>query len=160
MRCVVCGKVAKSKADGSKGGPKWEGPLCSAHLEKLRRNGDPRISKKAGPPKGVPLKRVGGERYAKGDGYIKVWLPSHPNSDKTGHVLEHRLVMSEDINRPLESHETVHHINGNRSDNRIENLELWSGKHLKGARVRDQIEEAITLLKRHGYQVTKERTCE
>lgn len=68
--------------------------------------------------------------------------------------------MSEDINRPLESHETVHHINGNRSDNRIENLELWSGKHLKGARVRDQIEEAITLLKRHGYQVTKERTCE
>jgi len=61
VRCVVCGKVAKSKADGSKGGPKWEGPLCSAHLEKLRRNGDPRISKKAGPPKGVPFKRVGGE---------------------------------------------------------------------------------------------------
>ena len=57
-------------------------------------------------------------------GYITVHEPSHPMADKSGNILEHRLVMSEHLKRTLKTIEHVHHINGNRSDNRIENLIL------------------------------------
>src|SRR3990167_8157540 len=57
-------------------------------------------------------------------GYKLVHLPNHPASDGRGDVLEQRLVMMEKLGRILESHELVHHRNGIKSDNRLENLEI------------------------------------
>ena len=63
-------------------------------------------------------------------GYVLVYCPEHPNANKGGgkYIFEHRLVMSNYLKRPLEKGEIVHHINGDRTDNRIENLALHSNE--------------------------------
>ena len=53
-----------------------------------------------------------------------VYSPNHPNVTKLGYILEHRLVMEKKIGRYLKPREVVHHINKDREDNRLENLEL------------------------------------
>lgn len=64
------------------------------------------------------------EGFSKSEGYMRIWNPSHPMANQSGYVPEHRLVMAEHLGRMLTSDEHIHHINGNRMDNRIENLEL------------------------------------
>lgn len=65
-------------------------------------------------------------------GYIQIWKPEHPNAKMGGYIHEHRFVMSEFLGRPLESWEFVHHRNGIKDDNRIENLELLVQKVHRG----------------------------
>lgn len=80
-------------------------------------------------------------------GYIQVWMPEHPNAKLAGYIHEHRLIMSESIGRPLLKCENVHHKNGDRSDNRLENLELWNTMQPAGQRVKDKILFAKEILK-------------
>ena len=66
------------------------------------------------------------------NGYKLIKKPNHPMARKNGYILIHRLIMANYLGRLLATIEVVHHKNGNKLDNRIENLELVSdnGKHL------------------------------
>lgn len=69
-------------------------------------------------------------------GYIGVRISAghklHSMANSAGYIPEHRLRVAEFLGRPLESHETVHHKDGNRQNNSLDNLQLRSGKHGKG----------------------------
>jgi hypothetical protein len=73
----------------------------------------------------------------------KIWLDKNGYPQMTGANGRgrgvHLVVMERILGRKLLPHETVHHKNSIRHDNRPENLELWSGRHGKGHRVADQV---------------------
>lgn len=78
-------------------------------------------------------KRVGiGNKSETKAGYIRIYFPDHPKSDAYGYILEHDLIMECYIGRWLKENEVVHHINGDRKDNRLKNLQLMTrSEHTK-----------------------------
>lgn len=65
-----------------------------------------------------------GGRTIASNGYVLVKRPGHHLADVRGYVYEHRLVAEQKLGRRLRKGEVPHHINGVRSDNRPENIEV------------------------------------
>lgn len=93
---------------------------------------------KRGAPSGEQHGSWKGGRSVTGEGYIITWVSPNDSlsvmRNRMGYVPEHRLVMARSLGRPLAPNENVHHLNGIRDDNRLENLELWHTKQPKGVR--------------------------
>ena len=91
--------------------------------------------------------------YTSKDGYVVVSAKEHPAANKNGKIAEHKLVMEKKLGRYLEPNENVHHKNGIRNDNSIDNLELWNVSQPRGQRVDDKTEWAIQHLKRYAPEL-------
>jgi len=75
--------------------------------------------------------------------------------------MEHRVVMAQMLGRQLLKHETVHHRNGDRADNRPCNLELWSSRQPKGQRIEDKVQWAKEILALYGELIDLDgKLCE
>ena len=95
-----------------------------------------------------------GGRSTSGD-YIKILMKGHPRASNKGYVLEHIVVMEKAIGRSVGLDETIHHKNGDKHDNRIENLELRAGRHGRGQAVKDLISDSVRILKKYAPQLLR-----
>jgi hypothetical protein len=118
------------------------GGYCRSHARRLRLYGDPEA--------GRPARVVTGDGSLS-HGYFKVPVPVQDRWLVRGATvaLEHRYVMARTLGRPLRTDESVHHRNGDRTDNRPENLELWTRFQPNGARVEDKLAWAFELIRRY-----------
>jgi len=100
--------------------------FCSRHCALLGRSME-----------GISNKPIGYVSEGRLNGYKLIKVGKYfPGTHPSGWMLEHRYVMGQILGRPLEKHERVHHKNGDRADNRKENLELWKVKKKDPAGVR------------------------
>lgn len=89
-------------------------------------------------------------RHVKQNGYIWLSLPALvSNTGKRREMLEHRYVMEQHLGRPLDAGETIHHRDGDRTNNTLANLELRVGNHGPGQEVHDVVAWSIRMLKRY-----------
>lgn len=115
--------------------------LCGKHYQRLRKYGT--------------LERPSGWRAPNGSGFVNshgyrvVTMPDGVQK------LEHRVIMEEYLGRPLSPDETVHHLDGDRLNNNVENLELWSSRHPKGQRIEDKIEFCVSFLSQYAPELLR-----
>lgn len=120
--------------------------LCTKHYSKHKKFGDPLGGKFNDGRSKIWHVRKGG--------YVIKFDRTNPYANKvSGIVFQHMEVMGESIGRPLQKGENVHHKNGNRSDNRLENLELWVKSQPAGQRVKDKVSWAREILAEYGELV-------
>ncbi len=132
--CIVCKK--RMAIQRRPGGTINRGKrLCSTECRSLFR----RLSYQTHNPEQQPTKRVAR------NGYIRMIIPGK-NGESSRDVFEHRYVMEQHLGRKLFSEETVHHMNGDKAFNKLENLELFSSRHGPGQRVIDKVNFAIEML--------------
>jgi hypothetical protein len=167
LDCRVHGCPNKVKSKG----------YCDAHYWRWRKFGDPGSAKiGTGKRKGTPCEVIDCGRPAAGDGLCRMhyerrrrrWTLRGPAPERaasgTGHLmkngyrvitvngrsmLEHRYVMEQALGRSLGKDESVHHRDGNRSNNHISNLELWSVSQPPGQRIADKLAWAQEFLDRY-----------
>ena len=125
--------------------------MCRTHANRKRKYGDVQADK--------PIREVAGEGFDS-RGYWHVPVPvelRHLTNGVTPYP-QHRLLMAQLLGRPLRRDESVHHVNGDRSDNttngpliefRSGNLELWSRWQPAGQRVADKVAFALDILERY-----------
>lgn len=84
-----------------------------------------------------------------GAGYVRLTAWVDGQSD---YIFEHRYVIQKRLGRSLTKRENVHHINGNKADNRDENLELWNTSQPPGQRVEDKLAWAREMILLYGSE--------
>ena len=80
------------------------------------------------------------------NGYIRIIVPGRDGAPSID-TFEHRFVMEQHLGRKLTADETVHHVDGDRANNALDNLELFSSRHGPGQRVLDKVAFAIDMLR-------------
>lgn len=135
----------------------WGRPLTPKHRKKLseaNKGKHPNLGKigrhikpgehfspatefKKGQTAGSKNHRWNGGKTYDGYGYEKILKPNHPMADSKGYAYTHRYLMSKKLNRIIKKNEIVHHINGDKLDNKIENLELLTRKQHKSIHMKE-----------------------
>lgn len=139
----LCGRCFRQKKERDDPSYREKRILYNRRMHRIYRKQHP-----DGPLRHAPA----GSGHINSYGYRVITKVGHPNAlSSKGAICEHTFVMSEYLGRPIRKNESVHHKNGIRNDNRIENLELWHRCQPPGQRLQDKIAWAKKLLEEYGY---------